>query len=433
MPSTSTLPPGPTTSPMLQSKAWMENPLQFLDSCAKNYGDIFTVELGSLGLTVFLSHPEAIKQVLSLPSHFYECHQYNETYRSLMGDEALFLSDHQPHKRKRRLLMPSFHKERVKQYGEDIKQIVEEITQDWEMGQTIVVRPLVHEISLRVILKIIFGSTSNSLCQVLRQLFKLAVSKDFGSWSPWKQIEKRRSQLCQLIRAEIKARRETANQSTDLLSMLICATDEEGNLLTDAEIEDHIFSLLITGVMPMAVALTWALYWIYENPAVESKLCQEVRSLGTDFEALALTKLPYLTATYKEALRICPVLAAPSGRKLTQPIEIMGYHFETGTTLLPCMYLLHQREDLYPRPHLFQPERFLNHQYAPYEYMPFGGGNRLCLGSALAPLELKVVLGTILSNWDLENTSQEQVKPIRQSTVIAPSDAIELTVVGKVY
>ncbi|MGK7956649.1 MAG: cytochrome P450 [Crocosphaera sp.] len=428
MVSTSTLPPGPSTSPMLQSKEWMENPLQFLDNCARRYGDIFTVELGSLGLTVVLSHPEAIKQVLSLPSHTYECYQYNETYRSLMGDEALFLSDHQPHKRKRRLLMPSFHGERIKQYAEEIKKIVEEITEDWEIGQNILIRPLVHEISLRVILKIVFGSTSIPLCQVLRQLFKLAVSKDFGSWSPWKQLEKRRSQLCQLIRAEIKTRRETENQSTDLLSMLISATDEEGNLLTDVEIEDHIFSLLITGVMPMAVALIWSLYWIYENPAVESKLSQEIRSLGTDFEALALTKLSYLTATYKEALRICPVLAAPSGRKLTQPIEIMGYHFEPGTTLLPCIYLLHQREDLYPNSHLFQPERFLNHQYAPYEYMPFGGGNRLCLGSALAQLELRVVLGTILSHWDLEKTKNQEVKPIRHGIVIAPSDAIELTV-----
>ncbi|MDJ0731760.1 MAG: cytochrome P450 [Crocosphaera sp.] len=432
MPLPSTRPPGPSTSPTLQSKEWMKHPLDFLDSCAKQYGDNFTVELGSLGLTVFLSHPEAIKQLLSLPSHAYECHQYNQTYRSLMGDEALFLSDHQPHKRKRRLLMPSFHKERVKQYGEDIKQIVEEITQDWGMGQTIVIRPLIHEISLRVILKIIFGSISNPLSQVLRQLFKLAISKDFGSWSPWRRLEQRRSQLCQLIRAEIKTRRETENQSTDLLTMLICAEDEEGNLLSDAEIEDHLFTLLIAGVAPTAVALTWALYWIHENPSVKSTLVQEVRSLGTDFEALALTKLPYLTATYQEALRICPVLAAPSGRKLTQSVDIMGYHFETGTTLIPCIYLLHQREDLYSNPHLFQPERFLNHQYAPYEYMPFGGGNRLCLGSALAQLELRVVLGTILSHWDLENTNLEEVRPMRHGTVIAPSDAMQVTIVNKV-
>ena len=148
---------------------------------------------------------------------------------------------------------------------------------------------------------------------------------------------------------------------------------------------------------------------------------------------MAITKLPYLTATCQEVLRMYPVVSTPIGRKLTAPVPIMDYHFEPGITLLPCTYLVHHREDIYPNPHSFQPERFLSRQYTPYEYFPFGGGNRLCIGAGLAPMELKLVLATILSRFEFISANEGDVKPTRHGTLLAPSNNMKLKIIQKNY
>ena len=155
--------------------------------------------------------------------------------------------------------------------------------------------------------------------------------------------------------------------------------------------------LTITAVDPVAFALTWLLAWVAKSPAVQSALRDELAALGDDPDLLALLQLPYLTATCQETLRIHPILPTVEGRRLTAPMEIQGYQLEAGDQRRSCAYLVHRREDLYPEPLAFRPERFLSRRFSPYEYFPFGGSNRRCLGTTLAPMEMKLVLATILS------------------------------------
>lgn len=199
------------------------------------------------------------------------------------------------------------------------------------------------------------------------------------------------------------------------------AVDEAGQPMTDEELRDELMTLLVAGHETTASALTWALYWIHHLPDVHDKLLYELNTLSDNADPSAISRLPYLTAVCQETLRIYPITLTTFVRVLKSPLELMGYEFEAGTALVPCVYLTHQREDLYPEPKRFKPERFLERQFSPYEYFPFGGGNRRCIGIALAQLEMKLVLATIVSRFQLALTDSRPVKPVRRGLTIAAS------------
>jgi cytochrome P450 len=234
-----------------------------------------------------------------------------------------------------------------------------------------------------------------------------------------------------VISAAILATRgKTAAESEFLFDALVSARNGDGQFLDDEEIQDHIFTMLVAGVDPTAIALAWGLYWVLETPGVKTKVLEEVRTLGSDPDPAEVCQLPYLTAVSQESLRMYPVVATPSGRKLKATTKILDWPFEPGVTLLPCTYLVHRREDLYSEPHSFQPERFLKRQYSPYEYFPYGGGNRVCIGTSLAMLEMRVALATILTACNLESASEGPVVPVRHGTLLAPSSNMRILVKG---
>jgi cytochrome P450 len=174
--------------------------------------------------------------------------------------------------------------------------------------------------------------------------------------------------------------------------------------------------------------MVWALYWIQYLPEVQDKLLHELDTLGEGADPMEISRLPYLTAVCQETLRIYPIVASTFIRVLKSPMQLMGYQFEAGTAFLPSVYLTHQREDLYPEPKRFKPERFLERQYSAYEYLPFGGSNRRCIGSALAQLEMKLVLATIVSRFQLALTNNRPVKPVRRGLTIAPPGNMRMVV-----
>ncbi|MDJ0659617.1 MAG: cytochrome P450 [Crocosphaera sp.] len=429
MTSTFTLPPGPSTSPMLQSKEWIDRPIDFWEDCLQQYGEFFTVQLGSLGSVIVISNPEAARQVFALSPKLFECHQYNEHYKYVMGENSVLVQDGERHKQQRKLLVPPLQVDRLKIYAEKICQITRQITDKWTSEKPFSVRLSMHELSLKVILDIVFGSSEVTLKQQIIGLFSSQIFQDLGSWSPWARFGKLHPLFRKMIAAAINKRRENFDPNcTDIFNLLVSM-----DTLSDAEIQDHIFTFYIAGVDTVALGLSWALYWIHQTPEIRQKIRQELNSLPPDAEPMAITKLPYLTATCQEVLRMYPVVSTPIGRKLTAPVQIMDYNFEPGITLLPCTYLVHHREDIYPNPHSFQPERFLSRQYAPYEYFPFGGGNRLCIGAGLAPMELKLVLATILSRFEFISANEGEVKPVRHGTMLAPSDNMKLQIIHREY
>lgn len=258
-------------------------------------------------------------------------------------------------------------------------------------------------------------------------LFLPFLQQDWGKWTPWGQMKSRQNYIHQLLLAEIEEKRIKENQSQgDVLSLMMAARDENGQKMTDDELKDELLTILFAGHETTATTLAWAFYQIHQNSDVLLQLQQELDSLGENPNPMEIAQLPYLTAVCLETLRMYPVLPGLFPRITKSSINIAGYQFPPDTTLMPSIYLLHYREDLYPNPQQFNPERFLGRQYSPWEFIPFGGGSRRCLGYALALLEMKLVLATVLSNYQLALLENKPLKLQRRGFTLAPEGGVRM-------
>lgn len=443
------LPDGPTTPRylrILRTLQWIFQPLDVLEERAQRYGDTFALGKNTSTPLVYVSNPEAIRQILTADSEMFESGRANKPLQFLLGENSLILLDGKKHQRQRRLLMPPFHGERMRAYGKLICDITEQVMSQWKIGEAFYVRSAMQEISLQVILSAVFGLDKGQRFDQLRQLlsslldvigspltssflFFPSLQKDLGSWSPWGRFLRQKQQINQLLYDEIQQRREQADPcGDDILSLLLSARDEAGQPMTDDELRDELLTLLFAGHETTASALAWALYWTDYLPEVRDRLLSELDTLSPDTDPTTIARLPYLSAVCQETLRIYPIAINPFPRTLKAPMEIMGYQFEPGTTLLISIYLTHHREDTYPEPKRFKPERFLERQFSPYEYLPFGGGNRLCIGMAFAQYEMKLVLATILSRYNLTLADSRPIKPARRGFTIAPPGNMRMVV-----
>jgi cytochrome P450 len=422
------LPPGPEISAEGQSRLWLERPCELLESCQREYGDLFTLRLGAFGTIVIVADPEGVRQVFRAPAESYECRHFNESYRYVMGSHAVFLQDHEGHQRIKRILAPQLGGHRVRQRAAEICRVTREVIQQWRNGGMFRLRPLTHEITLRSLLKIVFGERSEPREQVLGW-FRSAIWRDLRSWKAWTSLSRLHPEMRSLISAELEERRSAglADRKPDLLDMLLAARDESGSPLLDDEIQDQVLMLTITAGDAVAVATSWALYCAAKYPEVQNLVRAEYYSLGVEPDPALLAEQSYLTATCNEVLRLNTVLPTVSGRRLTSPRDFMGYRLE-GVTLAPCEYLVHRRPDIFEEPLVFRPERFLGRSYAPCQYFPFGGGRRSCLGSFLAPLTVKLVLATVLSQFSLSAPEASTPRVVRYGTLLAPQEDLALLV-----
>ena len=176
------------------------------------------------------------------------------------------------------------------------------------------------------------------------------------------------------------------------------------------------------------IALAVAIYWLHKLPKVRAKLVAELDRLGPDPDVTAVMKSPYLDAVCNETLRIYSVGMLTFPRATTKSVNLAGRELPPNTILLGSIYLTHHREDLYPQTNQFRPERFLDRHFSPFEFFPFGGGARRCIGSAFALLEMKLALAQILSQWELELVDQRNVHAKRRGLVTAPERPIQLLV-----
>ncbi|MBE9015835.1 cytochrome P450 [Chroococcidiopsidales cyanobacterium LEGE 13417] len=457
------LPDGPSGPPWLRRLRfinWILRPFEVMEARAKKYGDIFAIAKNASPSMVYLSNPAAIEQVLGANPEFFDTNSGNDVLLPLLGANSLILLGGMKHQRQRKLLMPPFHGDRLRTYGQTIWDITTQVTSQWQVGQSITVRAATQEISMRVILSAVFGLDGGERYDRLRKLltslletvsspvssmvlFFPSLQKDWGKWSPWGLFLQMKQQIDDLLVAEIQQRRAemlqrvvetlhvTSPPRDDILSLLLAARDEAGQPMTDEELRDELLTLLFAGHETTASALAWALYWLDRLPEVKEKLQAEIDSLGDNPDPSAIAKLPYLNAVCCETLRIYPIAISPFPRILKVPMEIGGYQLESGAIVVISIYLTHQREDLYPQPKQFIPERFLERQFSPYEYLPFGGSNRRCIGAAFALFEMKLVLANILSNYDLKLASNRPVKPTRRGLTVAPPANMKMIVEQK--
>ncbi|MGL5078580.1 MAG: cytochrome P450, partial [Waterburya sp.] len=426
-------------------------PDQYMDLGAKQAPDIFLAEVTSGDGYVFVNHPEAMRQIITSDRQkFFASGKDNQILKPIVGGNSLLLIEGDRHKQRRKLLLPPFHGERMEAYSQLICDLTHKIISQLQPNQPFVARQVSQTISLQVILEAVYGLQDSERSEELKErVTKLAnlfestltsaflffpwLQKDLGAWSPWGNFVRQQKAIDEAIYQELATRRiEDNSDRQDILSLLMSAQDETGERLKDSELRDELMTLMFAGHETTATAIAWSLYWVHRYPEIKGKLQAEIASLGENPQPMELAKLPYLEAVCQETLRIYPVAMLTFPRVVQEPMELMGYKLEVGQVLMGCIYLLHQRSDVYPEPRQFRPERFLEREFSAYEFFPFGGGKRRCIGEALAKLELKLVLATIISNYELELISNTPESPARRGVTLAPKTGIKMIFKGKV-
>lgn len=443
------LPDGPKTPRLLQNINFVTDPLGYMEDNAKRYGDIFTTKAFAFHSndSLMISNPEALKQILTNDTKDIAApSELGEILIPWLGDYSLLFIEGQTHRRQRQLVMPPFHGERMRGYGQAICDITEQVMDQQTFGKTFVARSIMRDVSLQVMMKVVFGFYQGERWTRFRQLMlslmdhfqnplMLAVGffpflhRDLGMLTPWRRFLYFRQEMDKLLYAEINERREKPDpERTDVLSLLMSARDEDGQGMTNKELRDQSITLLFVGFENTCTAIAWSLYWVHKQPEIREKLLQELDSLGDSTDPMTIARLPYLTAVCNETLRMSSVNMMISGRVVRSPIELMGYKLKPGTALFGSIYLTHNREDLYPEPKKFRPERFLEREFSPYEFVPFGGGIRSCIGASLAQFEMKLVLATVLTRYKLALADNRPERLQGRGVIIVPAGGVKMVV-----
>ncbi|MEL6495225.1 MAG: cytochrome P450 [Cyanobacteria bacterium J06623_7] len=437
-------------SSLKQRIQWIAQPDKYMDAALAQAPDIFHADITGGDSYIFVNHPAGMRQmVTSDRAKFFAGSKDNALLQPLVGDNSLLLIEGDRHRKRRKLLLPPFHGARMETYGQIICNLTRNIIDGLQPNQIFTARDLTQEVSLQVIFEAVYGLQDNDRSEDLkRRIAKLAnifestltsaflflpgLQQDWGAWSPWGNVVRQQKAIDEAIYQEIATRRtEDCSQRQDILSLMMSAQDETGEGMKDYELRDELMTLMLAGHETTATAIAWGLYWTHRYPEIKAKLRAEIASLGTNADSMAIAKLPYLDAVCKETLRIYPVAMLTFPRTVLEPTDLMGYQLETGQIVMGCIYLMHQRADIFPEPERFKPERFLEREFDAYEFFPFGGGKRRCIGEALAMLELKLALATIVSEYDLELASNKPEAKARRGVTLAPKQGVRMVFKGK--
>lgn len=429
------LPPGPRSSLGFMVR-YLRDPIGCMLPLAREYGD--PVLFPGRPAIVFTGDPVGIKAIYSADPDTFE--PLNQDLGVFVGARSLILLGGAEHRRARKLMTPPFHGARMRAYGEQIVRLTEQRTEAWRPGQRVSMLDTLQHVSLDVILQAIFGVTepgrmaslSKLLLEITNGISPLlalvpSLRREFGGVGPYASFMRRRKRLHDQLDALIAAGR-AAGPREDILSLLLAARYEDGQPMPDEEIRDQLVLLVFAGHETTAIAIAWSLYALHrpENAAVLERLRAELS--GADSGPSGLERLPYLEATCQETLRRFPLAPAPSPRKLLRPFELMGYSLPAGMGVCAAIALAHFREEVYPEPMRFRPERFLERQFSPFEFLPFGGGSRRCLGAAMASYEMKLVLGTLLRRYRLRLDSLRPDAGAVRAANVGPAHGVKMIV-----
>jgi cytochrome P450 len=422
------MPPGSHAPGVVQLLRYARDPLGFLSAHQRRYGDIFTVRFPYFGQITYVAQPDLVKALFTGdPAVFHAGEANASVLEPALGPNSVLTLDDAPHLRQRKLLLPPFHGERVERYGELIVEITRREMRSWPGGEPFAMRPHTQRITLAVIMRAVFGVDDEDRLRRFEGLIDdfarrvgLVASipplrRNLGSLSPWARFVRSREALDAFIYEEIALRRAEAGREErdDVLSLLLGARDEDGEPMNDRELRDEMVTVLGAGHETTATGLAWAVERLTRNPDVLAKLR----------DSLAAGEEDYLAATVKETLRSRPVIV-DVGRKLTAPAKIGGYELKAGSFVLAAISALHYREDTFPEPEAFRPERFLDGKTDNYAWIPFGGGIRRCIGAAFAEYEMRTILREFVTRADLRpaDPKPENVK-IRNITLVPAKGA----------
>jgi len=413
------------------------DPEAFFAQCLTEQGDPFCVQLPGVGDIYMTGSPEGAREIFSAKLETFEPVLPNPI-EPLLGPNSLILLGGTRHRRERKLLSPPFMGERMRAYAELICEVTKEQISRYQQGDTIVAQELTQSITLRIIIRAIFGITDPAR----RELYAKCITdyserytpsllvlpfmrRRMGGLSPWAKFSDAYTRFDALLQEDIELRRESEyRERTDILSLLLGLRYDDGETLSDSELKDELRTMLVAGHETTATALAWALCYLHHEPHLAKELRHHLDALQ-DKGPAGLSSDAYLVAVCQEALRRHPVVPIVL-RRVRTPFSFRGHTIEPGKAVGIAVTLLHTHEETWKDPLSFNPARFIDGKYSPFQFAPFGGGARRCLGASFASFEMKLVLGTLMQDNRFKLRNSEPPKPVTRSITMAPTEPIEL-------
>jgi cytochrome P450 len=428
------LPPGPGLVGLF---GFFRNPYRFLDECARDYGDWFTVRVPGVAPFVFTSDPAAVREVFQGDPAVLHAGKANSPLGAFMGERSVLFLDGDEHLHDRRMILPAFQGERMRAYGPMMRSITRAAIAKWPTDVAFPIHPEMRAITFEAIMRAAFGLDESAeaarLKDLIAQLFALysgrfgtlfqlpAFRIDIGAWSPWGRVVRLNREMEAALFAEFARRRASSLENReDILSMLLAARDESGMPLSGRVLRDEMMTILLAGHETTAASLAWAMHRLGQNREAARAAEDEIARLPDDADPASMR---YLDALINESMRLSPVV--PNiGRVLQVDMKIAGRELPKGVTIAPCIYLVNRRAELWPDPEKFNPARFIDSRPNPYSFIPFGGGTRRCLGAAFATYQMKIVLSEVLRRFDIVPVVGYEPRPTRVSIAIGPSEGM---------
>ena len=424
------MPPGPRLPHLLQALLVIQGP-PFLERCRRRYGDRFTLRLGRFGTYVYLADPADIKEIFHGDDTVFHAGEANAPFLGrVLGPSSVLVTDEELHLRQRRRLSGPFHGDAVARLVPRMEAIASADVAGWPLGRPFPVLPRTRSITLEVILQTVLGITDGDRLARMRAALLRLVDMDLlmmaqfalprlGRVWPWRRFAAYKQEADRLIYEEIARTRSDPDLAArpDVMAMMVRHREPDGSAMSDTELRDQLVTLLLAGHETTATGLAWALERLVRHPAVLARATDAARS-GDD---------GYLDAVVAESLRSRPVVPDVS-RRLVRDYRLGPHVLPAGTYVDPAIALVHRSEDRYRDPDSFDPERFVGTRPDPAIWLPFGGGNRRCLGAAFAATEMRVVLGQILSRVDLAPSGEPPEKARVRHVTLAPARGGTVTV-----
>jgi cytochrome P450 len=430
-------PPEPAEPAAVQTMRWIRSPLDFLDSCRRRLGDTFSLRfVGFRTPMVMLSDPEAIRALYSARDSGLPPGR-TIGLRPVVGPRSVLLLEGQEHLARRKLMLPPFHGERMRAYEDVIREVAAREIASWPREQAFAIHPRMQAITLEVIMRAVFGVTDRERLAQLRVALRsllddtassrlqlsVLVARRLGRAGPPAGLDRLTVDVDELLAAEIAEHRAdpASAQREDILAQLMTATFADGGGMSDSELRDQLLTLLLAGHETTATALAWTFDLLLRHPAQLARLRAEVEAGSED---------TYMRAVVAESLRLRPVVPI-AGRRLGSELRVNSYVLPAGTDVAPSIWLTHTRDDLYPEPLVFRPERFLENPPTTYSWIPFGGGSRRCLGASFAELEMRVVLHEVLRSCELRPADTRPERIARRNVTLAPRRGTRVVVLAR--
>ncbi|MCB0949449.1 MAG: cytochrome P450, partial [Mycobacterium sp.] len=362
------------------------------------------------------------KTVFAGDPHIYHAGEANSMLKGLLGDTSVLVIDEDVHRDRRRLMLAPFARDAVARQASLIAEIAADNIAGWPVGTAFPVAPRMSQITLEVILRTVIGATDAGRLAALREVMPRLLS--VRPWEtlaiaspklmrrrPWRALAAAIDEADRLLYAEIADRRADPDlaERTDALALLVQAADDDGRVMSDRELRDQLMTLLVAGHDTTATGLSWALERLTRHPAILARAVQAACDGDDD----------YLDAVAKETLRIRPVVF-DVGRVLKAPVELAGHRLPAGVMVMPGMVVVHASDASYPHADRFDPDRMLGTTHSPSTYLPFGGGNRRCLGATFAMVEFRVVLAEVLRRVELETTDDAGERKRLKHVIFVP-------------